>query len=87
MRCVRFLALVHVAFVCVALGCGWPATRVEPPADYPAKAHPTVSAAPAYTAGPDYRLTYSPDGSTLFVCADGSVEPAWRVTPGGRPAC
>ena len=70
MRCARCFALA-----CVAFGCAWPATRLEPAADYRASTRPTVSAAPAYTAGPDYRLTYSPDGSTAFVCANGAVVP------------
>jgi hypothetical protein len=79
LRCLTFAALVA--------GCGWPSTRVEPTDQYRAGGHPTVSAAPAYTAGPEYRLTYSPDGSTLFVCADGSTRSGAHVEPGAQPAC
>ncbi len=82
MRCARYLLLA-----CAACGCGWPATRMEPVADYGARPRATISAAPAYTAGTDYRRTYSPDGSTLFVCADGGTAPAWHVAPGATPAC
>jgi hypothetical protein len=82
MRCTRYFAIA-----CAALGCGWPATRMEPVADYGSGPRATVSAAPAYTAGPDYQLTYSPDGSTLFVCVDGATEPGWRVPPDAVPAC
>ena len=78
-----------LAIFCALLlaGCAWPATRMEPVADYASRAPATVSAAPAYTAGPTTRLTYSPDGSTLFVCADGSVESAALVEPNAAPAC
>ena len=76
-----------LTFACVALGCGWPATRMEPVADYGARAHPTVSGAPAYMAGPSDRRTYSPDGSTAFVCSGGDVVPASHVVPGATPAC
>jgi hypothetical protein len=55
--------------------------------DYASRARPTVSAAPAYTAGPTERLTYSPDGSTLFVCADGGLKSAAHVEPAAAPAC
>jgi hypothetical protein len=65
MRCALLFA-----FAC-AVGCGWPATRMEPVADYAARRTPTVSGQPAYTAGPSTRRTYSPDGSTLFVCNGG----------------
>ena len=82
MRNILALALVGVAF-----GCGWPATRMEPVADYGARARPTVSAAPSYTAGTSWRLTYSPDGSTSFVCSGGDVVPASQVAPGAIPPC
>lgn len=82
MRNILALALAGVAF-----GCGWPATRMEPVADYGTRARPTVSAAPSYTAGTSWRLTYSPDGSTSFVCSGGDVAPASHVTPGATPAC
>jgi len=81
-------SVLRFAFVCGALGgCGWPATRMEPVADYGARAKPTVSAAPMYTAGPTWRLTYSPDGSTTFVCNGGETAPGDGVIPGSRPAC
>ncbi len=80
-------ALCFSISLCALASCGWPATRMEPVADYAARARPTVSAAPAYTAGPTDRRTYSPDGSTLFVCADGGTEAGGRVTPGAAPAC
>jgi hypothetical protein len=82
MRCPRCFALV-----CLLAGCAMPATRMEPTANYGARLHPTVSGQPAYTAGPTYQVTYSPDGSTLFVCDDGSTAPGWSVTPGATPAC
>jgi hypothetical protein len=81
MRCAHYLVLV------LALGCGWPTTRMVPVAQYGARAQPTVSAAPNYTAGTNYQNTYSPDGSTLFVCVDGSTRRGWNVTPGATPAC
>ena len=79
--------ILSFALACVAVGCGWPATRMEPVADYGARSHPTVSGAPAYVAGPSYRRTYSPDGSTAFVCTDGDVISASTVMPGATPAC
>jgi hypothetical protein len=82
MRCALLFALA-----CVPVGCNWPETRMEPAYEYGSRARPTVSAAPAYTAGPDTQLTYSPDGSTTFVCADGEAESAARVVPAAAPAC
>ena len=76
-----------LAFVGVVGGCGWPATRMEPIGDYGAHTRPTVSAAPNYTAGTGWRLTYSPDGSTLFVCNGGETARGNAVIPGARPAC
>ena len=71
----------------VAAGCSYPSTQMEPAAAYGARERPTVSSAPAYEAGTNYRLTYSPDGATRFVCADGYSESAAHVTPGATPAC
>jgi uncharacterized lipoprotein len=68
-------------------GCGWPETRMEPAADYGAADRTTVSAAPSFTAGPDAVRTDSPDGSTTFVCADGSHMPASKVPKGKTPPC
>jgi hypothetical protein len=70
-----------------AAGCGWPETRVEPAANYQPAKRPTVSAAPAYTAGPDTVLTTSPDGSALVVCPDGRALSAGDVPAGSKPAC
>jgi len=78
--------VIFFAFACI-VGCGWPATRMEPVADYGARRTPTVSGQPAFTAGPSTRRTYSPDGSTLFVCYGGETARGASVTPGARPAC
>jgi hypothetical protein len=67
--------------------CEWPSTKMVPLDDYAAGTRATVSAQPAYTAGTTQMRTYSRDGSTLFVCADGSTLPGNRVTPGAAPAC
>ena len=72
---------------CVAIGCSFPATRMESSADYGSSHKPTVSSAPAYEAGTNYRLTYSPDGSTIFVCAGGETQNGASVVPGETPAC
>jgi len=71
----------------VPLACGWPQTRMEPTADYGSRNKPTISSAPSYTAGTNYMPTGSPDGSTAFVCADGSNRPANEVAPGSLPPC
>ena len=62
--------------------CGWPATRMVPAADYTANARPTISAAPAYTAGTNYVLTTSPHG---YACD--LAPPTTEVASGTRPAC
>ena len=67
--------------------CGFPETRMVPVADYESGHKATVSAAPAYTAGPSTVRTRSPDGSTLFVCEDGSVRRGSEVPPSSAPAC
>jgi hypothetical protein len=68
--------------------CGsWPSTRMEPAADYGSGRHVTVSSAPAFTAGPTYVTTTSPDGATTFVCADGDTRRGDRVPPDQTPAC
>lgn len=83
----RTLMLALLAAAAPALACGWPETRMVPAAEYGADARPTISSAPAYTAGTNYVRTTSPDGSTTFVCADGSSRPASEVAPGATPAC
>jgi hypothetical protein len=67
--------------------CAYPQTRMEPVADYGAARKASISAAPAYTAGPDIVRTTSPDGATTFVCVDGSTRPGSEVPPGSEPAC
>jgi hypothetical protein len=82
--------LMGAAALVMAAGCsnsGYGETRMEPAADYGAAKRATISAAPAYTAGPTTVRTTSPDGSTTFVCADGSTRPAHLVPPGRTPAC
>jgi hypothetical protein len=69
------------------MSCTWPQTKMEPVEEYAAGKRQTVSAAPAYTAGPTTVRTTSPDGATLFVCADGGTVPASRVPAGNVPAC
>jgi hypothetical protein len=80
-----------IIFACVLgapLACGtWPATRMEPAADYGSGRHFTISSAPANTAGPSYVLTSSPDGATRFVCADGGTARGSVVPPNSKPAC
>jgi hypothetical protein len=70
----------------LAGGCTFPATRMEPVADY-GSGHTTVSSQPARTAGPSYTNTTSPDGATLFVCEYGSTKPGNRVPPHTTPPC
>ncbi|MDB4969870.1 MAG: hypothetical protein JWN44_5559 [Myxococcales bacterium] len=86
----RLRMLMGAAALVMGAGCGssgFGETRMEPAADYGAAERATVSAAPAYTAGPSTERTTSPDGSTTFVCADGSTRPARLVVPGSTPAC
>jgi hypothetical protein len=71
----------------VAAACGWPATKMVPVADYASRAKPTISGVRTYEAGSDYQRTYSPDGATVFVCADRRVVSAAHVTPDAAPAC
>jgi hypothetical protein len=68
-------------------GCTFPQTKMEPAEDYAASHRVTVSAAPAFTAGPTEVRTTSPDGATTFVCADGSHVSATKVPPGSSPVC
>ncbi len=70
-----------------ARALSWPATRMEPAGDYASRERPSISSAPARTAGPSYVRTYSPDGATRFVCADGTTRNAAHVEPGSAPAC
>ncbi len=74
-------------FAALAGACGFPETRMVPVADYGAANKPTISSAPAYTAGPSTAHTTSPDGSTLFVCVGGGERPGSQVPPGSEPAC
>jgi hypothetical protein len=85
----RLRMFVGMAALVTAAGCsaGFPEARMEPAADYGAADKTTVSAAPAFTAGPATMNTDSPDGSTKFVCTDGSGESADLVPPGRTPAC
>lgn len=78
MRGLRRFAIAGVALA----GCGWPSTRMQDAGDYQLRARPVVTAAPAFTAGPEYRLTYAPDGSTTTPC---HAAPAGIMTAG--PAC
>jgi hypothetical protein len=73
---VAALALAGVA------ACGsWPDTKmVEVGSEQTTAARPVVTAAPAYTAGPDYVLTTVPDGrSNVFVCPGGDIVSARHV--------
>lgn len=67
--------------------CSFPETRMVPVADYESGHKATVSASPAYTAGSSTERTRSPDGSTLFVCEDGSVRRGSEIPPRTAPAC
>jgi hypothetical protein len=78
---------IWLAALGMTAACGLPQTRMVPAAEYQAAGKPTISAAPSFTAGPTEVRTYSPDGSTVFICADGRTLPADRVQPGGKPAC
>jgi hypothetical protein len=67
--------------------CGWPETRMEPVGEYHAAGRVTVTAAPAFTAGPDTVRTTSPDGSTVFACGDGRVVPGSQVPAHSTQIC
>src|SRR5438270_11846954 len=61
-------------------------TRMVAAADYTASKRVYVVATPTpLLAGPDTVRTTSPDGSTIFVCANGSQRDASRVAPGEKP--
>ncbi len=66
---------------------GWPPTKMEPAEAYGSGPHATISSAPSYTAGTNYTRTTSPDGSTIFVCSNGSTLPGDLVPPSRTPAC
>jgi hypothetical protein len=51
-------------------------TRMEAAASYAPKHVYVVPTPTPLLAGPDTVRTYSPDGSTVFICADGSVRDA-----------
>ncbi|HEY2742979.1 MAG TPA: hypothetical protein VGL86_00090, partial [Polyangia bacterium] len=70
-----------------AVACAYPETRMVPVADYGAGPRQTVSAAPAFTAGPSTTRTTSPDGATRFVCANGATRSGAAVPAGSIPAC
>jgi hypothetical protein len=76
----RRMILAAVALAGVA-ACGWPETKmVEVGAEQATAARPVVTAAPAYTAGPDYVRTTALDGkSNVFVCPGGEIVSARRV--------
>jgi len=82
----RIALTLTVLFASLA-SCAWPQTRMEPVADYGAAPKATISAAPAFTAGPSTVHTTSPDGSTLFVCEDGTTRRGSEVPAGAEPAC
>ena len=69
-------------------GCaGMRATRMEAAANYGASTRVYVVPTPTpLLAGPDTVRTWSSDGSTVFVCADGSARDATKA-PGDKPAC
>ncbi len=63
-------------------------TRMEAAADYGAAKHIYVVPSPTpLLAGPDTVRTTTPDGSTVFVCPDGSVRDSSRVPAGSKRAC
>ena len=76
------------AWVAVA-GCGTTsATRMEPAAQYGASTREYIVPSPTpLNTGPDIVMTHSPDGSTRFVCADGTARNAADVPGGSTPAC
>jgi hypothetical protein len=62
-------------------------TRMAAATNYSAPKHVYVVPTPTpLLAGPDTVRTYSPDGSTVFVCPDGSARDATKA-PGDKPAC
>ena len=83
----RMQIVMGAALLGAMAGCQWPETRMVPVAEYGAAERTTVSAAPAFNAGPDTVRTTSPDGSTTFVCEDGSRLAASKVPEGSTPAC
>jgi hypothetical protein len=81
--------MLAFTFLCAGslAACGWPETRMVPVADYASGSRATVSAAPAYTAGPSTVTTKSPDGATVFVCEDSTLRRGADVPPNAAPAC
>lgn len=69
------------------VGCAYPQTQMVPVQDYASGPRQTVSASPAFTAGPSTVRTTSPDGSTEFVCVGGGTMRGSRVPPDSAPAC
>jgi hypothetical protein len=82
-RVIGALALIGMA------GCGTLSkTRMVAAADYAPSRHVYVAPSPTpLFAGPDTVRTYSPDGSTIFVCADGTSRDASKLGPDGKPTC
>ena len=78
---------VPTACALLVPACAYPTTSMVPTSEYAAGPKATVSSAPAYRAGPDYVRTTSPDGSTAFVCADGTTRSGASVPPSAAPPC
>jgi hypothetical protein len=79
---IGMLALVSVS------ACGTVSkTQMVAAADYGAARRLYVVPSPSpLLVGPDTVRTYSPD-STVFVCPDGTVRDASKVSSGSKPAC
>jgi len=73
MRWRTLLGYVALAGAASACSLGWPDTKMVPVADYQMASGPSISGAPAYTAGPSYYRTASHDGSTFIVTCDGRM--------------
>jgi hypothetical protein len=68
--------------------CGTLHTNMQAAADYHPSARVYVVPTPTPNlAGPDTVRTSSPDGSTVFVCADGTTRDASQLAPGTKNAC
>jgi hypothetical protein len=81
----RLIGLVAL-FSLTACSSAMRETRMVSAADYGADKHVYIVPTPTpFLAGPDTVRTSSPDGSTVFVCADGSARDASGVAPGSNP--
>ena len=68
----RKLFLGCIVLAGAASACAtWPDTKMVPVEDYQMANGPSISEAPAYTAGPSYYRTASHDGSTFITTCDG----------------